>query len=228
MARKWVLLLSGGTFHDFDGFEAAIRPMLEEAGYALDATYDPDALLSLDDDGKYDVVINNTCLGKRRPDQQDTHPERLTDAQTEALVRFVRAGGGYLPFHSATVSGEPNPELARLNGGLFVEHPPRHTFPVYPTYLKHPVTKGLQAFCAYDELYIQAYNDDVTVLMVAIDRGVAYPMVWTRREGQGRVAHIALGHSPEIWESAPFRKLFLQTVAWLDPRQKSSPDVIYL
>jgi len=221
-----VLLISGGTYHDFDGFEGAIRPLLREAGYTIDATSDLDLLLSLKD--RYAMVINNTCLGKHRPDHDDSHQEHLTDAQTQALVSFVRSGGGYLPFHSATVSGEPNPELARLNGGLFVEHPPRHTFPVYPTYLHHPITEGIEAFCVSDELYMQEYHDDVAVLMVAVDRGVAYPMVWTRREGQGRVAHIALGHTPEVWQSAPFQKLFVQTVAWLTPGHDEPPNVIYL
>ncbi len=228
MSNLRILLLSGGTYHDFDGFEEAIRPLLESAGHTLDATYDLDTLLALEKPGHYHLVINNTCLGKRRPDHDDTHQERLTNAQTEALVAFVRAGGGYLPFHSATVSGEPNPELARLNGALFLEHPPLHTFTVYPTRLEHPITTGIEAFCVRDELYMQAYHEDVIVLMVAIDRGVAYPMVWTRHEGQGRVAHIALGHTPEVWHSAPFQKLFMQTVDWLTPGRRHAPEVIYL
>jgi hypothetical protein len=80
-----------------------------------------------------------------------------------------------------------------------------HTFAVYPTRLEHPIMEGIEAFCVRDELYMQAYNKDVVVLMVAVDRGVAYPMVWTRDEGQGRVAHIALGHTSEVWESAHFQ-----------------------
>jgi len=227
MGNLRILLLSGGTYHDFDGFEASIRPLLKDHGYRLDATYDLDMLLTLDQ-GRYDLVINNTCLGRHRPDHDDTSQERMTDAQTEALAAFVRSGGGYLPFHSATVSGEPNPELAQLNGAVFVEHPPLHTFAVYPMCLEHPITKDIEAFCVRDELYMQAYNEDVVVLMVAIDRGVAYPMVWTRQEGKGRVAHIALGHTSDVWLSTPFQKLFVQTIDWLAPSHDESPDVIYL
>ena len=227
MARKRILLLSGGIYHDFAGFEAAIRPLVEGADYALDATDDLDALLALDE-GRPDLVISNTSLSAHRPDQGDDHPQRLTDAQTEALVAWVRAGGGYLPFHSATVSAEPNPELARLHGGVFREHPPLHTFAVYPTFLSHPITEGMTAFCVRDELYIQAYSNDVAVTLVAVDRGVAYPMAWTRQEGRGRVAHIALGHTPEVWASDPFQTLFRRTLAWLAQSKRGAPDVIYL
>lgn len=227
MAKRRILLLAGGIYHDFAGFEAALRPLVEKAGDALDATNDLDALLALDE-GRPDVVIINTSLSKHRPDQDDTHPQRLTDAQTEALVAWVQAGGGYLPFHSATVSAEPNAELARLHGGVFREHPPLHTFAVYPTFLSHPITEGMQAFCVRDELYIQEYNEDVAVLLVAVDRGVAYPMAWTRQEGRGRVAHIALGHTSEVWASEPFRTLFLRTLDWLAQAKRGAPDVIYL
>ena len=84
------------------------------------------------------------------------------------------------------------------------------------------------AFCVRDELYIQAYSNDVAVTLVAVDRGVAYPMAWTRQEGRGRVAHIALGHTPEVWASDPFQRLFLRSLAWLAQSKRGAPDVIYL
>jgi type 1 glutamine amidotransferase len=39
--------------------------------------------------------------------------------------------------------------------------------------------------------------------------------VWSKPEGNGRVAHIALGHSAAVWQLEPYRRLMLQAAAWL-------------
>jgi type 1 glutamine amidotransferase len=100
-------------------------------------------------------------------------------------------------------------------GGVFVDHPPQFAFTVYPLYRLHPITAGIAAFTVHDEFYVQEHEPDVDLHMVALDRGVAYPMVWTRSEGQGRVAHIAMGHDGKVWSLAPYHQLMLQTVDWL-------------
>jgi type 1 glutamine amidotransferase len=45
--------------------------------------------------------------------------------------------------------------------------------------------------------------------------GVAYPMVWSRTEGNGRVAHIAMGHDVKVWNLQPYQRLMLQAIDWL-------------
>ena len=60
---------------------------------------------------------------------------------------------------------------------------------------------------------------DVDVHMVAFDRGVAYPMAWSKTVGRGRVAHIAPGHSLEVWDLAPYQQLVLQAIEWLTERK---------
>jgi type 1 glutamine amidotransferase len=84
---------------------------------------------------------------------------------------------------------------------------------------EHPITAGIEAFTVHDEFYIQTHTPDVQVHMVACDRGAAYPMVWSRTEGRGRVAHIAPGHSQEVWDLEPYQRLLLQTIAWLTQRK---------
>jgi type 1 glutamine amidotransferase len=39
--------------------------------------------------------------------------------------------------------------------------------------------------------------------------------VWSRLEGQGRVAHIAMGHDEGVWRLAPYRQLVIQSLQWL-------------
>jgi len=214
MKGKNVLLLLGGMFHDFQGFEAALRPVLEGAGHSLNATYDLDDLLQLSG-SDYDAVMSYTSLSAHRDGLPKNTPEALTAAQTDSLVAWVRGGGGFLGIHSATVMGTPNPPLQALLGARFREHPPQFVFAVCPMAGEHPITSGVEAFCVKDELYIHEFDRSVDVHMVAVDRGVAHPMVWSKREGQGRVACISMGHGEAVWAMPQYHRLILQALDWV-------------
>jgi type 1 glutamine amidotransferase len=82
-------------------------------------------------------------------------------------------------------------------------------------YRDHPITDGVEAFTVHDEFYVEMHEPSVDVHMIAIDRGVAYPMVWTKEEGEGRVAHVGIGHDERVWCLRPYQRLMLQAVAWL-------------
>jgi type 1 glutamine amidotransferase len=210
---KRILMILGGTWHDFDGFAAAMTPIFERAGYEVEATYDLEAPTRITE-GHYDLVLLNTCIGEVRQDDGPVAPG-LTDGQAESLAGWVRGGGGLLAVHAATVAGQTSPTLRALVGGVFVEHPPQFSFTIYPLYEEHPITAGIEAFTVHDEFYIQAYDDTVAIHAIALDRSVAHPMVWSKREGKGRVAYIAMGHGPEVWSLEPYQRLMLQAIEWL-------------
>jgi len=217
LSDKKVLILLGGLWHDFDGFAKAMTVLLEEAGCKVETTYDLDCLLGLDELG-IDLLMSYTSLSPHREGYDDQTPELLTDAQVNGLCSWVRQGGGLMAAHSATVIGKSDPALGELMGGVFIEHPPQFAFTVYPVYGEHPITDGIEAFTVHDEFYIEKLVGPVEVHMVAIDRGTAYPMVWSKAEGQGRVSHVAMGHSELVWDLPPFRKLMLQALEWTAER----------
>lgn len=111
--------------------------------------------------------------------------------------------------------GGSNPDYEAVLGGAFITHPPQFAFTVYPLPTQHPIVDGIEAFTVHDEFYIQRFDPAVQVHMVALDRGTAYPMVWTKPEGAGRVAHIAMGHSALVWAVPMYRQLMLQAAAWI-------------
>ena len=212
--EKSILMLLGGMWHDFDGFANAMKPVFAAKGYRTDATYDLDVLTRLERTN-CDLVLSYTCLFKHRQGYDDGGPEELTDEEVHGLARWVRNGGGLLAAHAATCIADSNPALGTLLGGVFVSHPEPFTFSIYPLSGDHPITADIQAFDVHDEFYIQKYSPSVEIHMAAIYQDVAYPMVWSRREGKGRVAHIAPGHFPEVWNHAAYQRLLLQTAGWL-------------
>ncbi len=211
---KKILMIMGGMYHDFEGFTSAMVELLDPSGYQLIPTYDLDHLLGLTAN-QFDIVLSYTSLSKHRPGQNDTGPEKLSDNQVAALESWVQQGGGLLAVHCGTVVGESSPSLARLLGGHFLEHPPQFAYSVFPISPHHPITADVEAFTVHDEFYIEKTEPDINLHMVGIDRGVAYPMVWSKSEGQGRVAHIAPGHAAQTWNHPMFRRLLVQSLEWV-------------
>lgn len=207
-----ILLLLGGVHHDFNGFAAAFQEIVGDSSHAITATYDGDALLRLHEEN-VDVVALYTCLGGAQKD--GVVAEDLTTAQTTALADWVQAGGKLLALHAATVLRESNLTMRNLIGGRFLSHPPQFDFTVTPIARKHPVTDGVGAFGIHDEFYMQEFNPEVVIQMTAEDRGVVYPMVWTKSEGRGRVVYIAPGHTASTWATENYRQLLRQSVRWL-------------
>jgi len=179
----------------------------------VEATYDLERLTRLKEDG-VGLVVSHTCFSKHREGENDTGPELMTSSQVTGLTAWVRGGGALLGTHSATVLGSSDARLGVLMGAEFVSHPEQFSFPIYPMHSAHPIMAGIEAFSVHDEFYIQHLLAPVDILMVAMDRGVAYPMAGSKREGAGRVAHVAMGHSPLIWSVPMYQKLFTQAARW--------------
>lgn len=199
-------------FHDVE----KMGPHVEAAlGDAADVTCsaERDALVSL---SGYDLVIDYLT------------DSTLTRPQREGLTDFVARGGGYLGVHCAadlTSVGdgdggldhrrEPVPELRELVGGHFLDHPRQSTFGV-EIVDAHPVTEGVESFEVFDEPYEVEVDDDVCVLARMDHPGLpAYPVVWTRPYGDGRVCYASLGHTEEAFAHDEYRKLLRNAVGWV-------------
>jgi type 1 glutamine amidotransferase len=209
-----MLIILGGLYHDFDGFARAMESLFAANDWSVEATYDLDILKGLDKTD-YGVTLSYTCLSKNTPEQEIPTPDRLTDEQVRGLTGWVQNGGGLLAVHCATVIGDSGLELSRLLGGAFISHPAAFTFTVYPASDEHPITSGISAFEVHDEFYIERCEPSVAIYMSAVYEGRSCPMVWSKPEGAGRVAHIAMGHFPEVWSRPLYQRLLIQAVNWL-------------
>jgi type 1 glutamine amidotransferase len=103
---KRVLILLGGMWHDFDGFSNSLQPVLEAAGWQVEATYDLERLTGLEHED-LDLVLSYTCFAKHGEGLENSGPEKMSEAQIDGLAAWVRKGGALLAAHSATVLGYP-------------------------------------------------------------------------------------------------------------------------
>jgi type 1 glutamine amidotransferase len=214
MNKKNIYILLGGEWHDFEGFAAAMTQLLDKPEYNTFTTYDADVLTKLDQ-LECDLLLSYTCLAQASSQAKPGVLTKFTHPQVQGLLKWVQKGGAFLAAHAATVTGETDIAYENLIGGAFISHPPQCTFQVVPLSEQHTITMGINTFTVDDELYIERYASSVHIHMVAIYEGVAYPVVYSREEGRGKVVHIALGHSQKTWDLEPFKRLMLQTVRWM-------------
>ena len=227
-----VLIVTGQTdmqFHRWDETTPFLRDLLTRTGrFAVKVTEEPRGLneAALRD---YDLMIVN-YNGPR----WGAGPER-------AVEEFVRSGRGLLSFHQCSY-GEffgqrfekrwvRGPDegwrgWADLLGATWkpenIGHAPRGVFTVNWANRPHPVSQGLAAsFIANDELYHRLdLKPDVQVLATAFDdpknggSGKHEPMIWTVAFGQGRTAHLTLGHDVSAMYHAGFRTAFSRAAEW--------------
>jgi hypothetical protein len=146
----------------------------------------------------------------------------MTDDQIAGLTRWVESGGGLLGVHSATVLGASAPALGHLLGGRFISHPAAFTFTVAPFSDSHPITEGVGAFEVRDEHYHTERQPGVSLHMASMVDGVAHSQVWSKPQGQGRVAYVAPGHFPEIWVMPAYQRLLKQAAGWVVDKNLSA------
>lgn len=157
-------------------------------------------------------------------------------SQREALLSFVRRGGGFVGVHSATDTFyEYEPYLAMV-GGAFDGHPWHESVRLLVEDTEHPATRHLGAsFEITDEIYQFRAPYDRERLHVLLKLDVEgldlkkdavnrtdgdFALAWCRSYGRGRVFYTALGHRPEVWADARFREHLLGGLRWASGRSQ--------
>ena len=122
---------------------------------------------------------------------------------TDALLIYVRRGGGLIAIHAATDAYANGDDYVRLLGGRFDGHPGDIRVASCRKDGRHPAVARLPAtFEVRDEFYLfRSFRPDnqVVVRCLAIDGRTLIPVAWYRDEGAGRVFYTNFGHTNEIW-----------------------------
>jgi type 1 glutamine amidotransferase len=191
-----VYLLAGGQrqHHGYRDQAFYLAELLENTGHYEVTLGEDAAILETPALRKYDMIIANA-------DRRD--PEfKYTRGQQEAVLEYVRTGGGYVSIHGAdNAPADWLPEWREMLGGVFshVGLPDgkvrKGSYVVKIALRPSPITQGIADFPLKDELYynVQMLPGIEPLATVEYD-GIDWPVAWTRNFGKGRVFHLVLGH----------------------------------
>src|SRR3954468_13930251 len=134
----------------------------------------------------------------------------LSAAGRRVLLRYVRAGGGFVGIHSASDTYAHWPAFVVMLGGVrFAGHGAVEARRL--TVTPDTVTRGLPATFTHTDEYYRFRGRLHARVVVRLGRA---PLVWRRAEGDGRVFYSALGHPIGAWSEARHRRLVAQGLRW--------------
>lgn len=164
------------------------------------------------------VLLNNTT------DWEKT----IGEEGTQALIDFVKSGGGLIGIHAASDACKGHKEAAKMIGGVFRCHPwrPQGTWAFQLETPDHSINSafGEKGFWMNDEVYIYregSFSRDHSRVVTSMDMRdgkniggpgflerekehatlAEHPMVWLHAFGKGRVFYSNFGHAhTTYWE----------------------------
>lgn len=198
MQRIRTLLLTGENNHDWARSAPFCRDLLVNSGrFAVTLTeQSSDALEDTDDLAHYALLL------------LDYNGSDWSDRAQANFAAAVRRGTGLVVLHAADNAFPGWVEYEEMVGLLWRDgtgHGDFHEFAVTIRDHDHPVTRGLDDFSLWDELYhklVHLHNVPYHVLATAYSdpakggTGADEPVMIVTQYGQGRVYHHVLGH---VW-----------------------------
>lgn len=212
-----ILILSGSNNHEWQETTPFLEDLFEASGnFKTDVTNQPDTL-NYDIIKNYDVIVNNW----------NSWPEndiRWNSELESGILKYLNEGGGLVFFHASTSVFYKWPEFREITTASWEEktgHGKNDTVKVFIENKTHTITRGMNDFKIFDELWINArVNENFTVLGSATDKtqkaagNNKQPAIFVKEEGDGRIFHTILGHDVEAMESDGFKQLMLRGTEW--------------
>lgn len=166
------------------------------------------------------IVLNNTSNW------------RISDEQKQALIGFVRGGGGLMAIHGATWNFADWPEGQEMIGGRLAGHPwhDRGTWAVKIDEPDHPLCRAFcgEGFWIHDEIYMfTVYSRERSRVLLSLDMTKKTNQVpggredndhaisWIHEYGKGRVFHCSLGNNVAPFHDPRVLRHHLDGIQWI-------------
>ena len=212
-----MLILSGKNNHEWQKTTPYLAQMYAGSGlFDVEITEVPETLnnQNLVD---FDVIVSNWSSF---PDKTYRWPA----AAENALIDFIRRGGGLVTLHAATTAFYEWPEFKKLTTGAWIEptsHGKKCAANISIKNSEHPITSGMSDFTSFDELWMNAeLNPGFKILATAVNENTVQaglegqPVISVMEYGKGRIVHNALGHEVRNMRNSGFQTLMLRGTEW--------------
>jgi putative heme-binding domain-containing protein len=142
-----------------------------------------------------------------------------TAERARELDEYLNRGGGAVFIHYAVEGHKAVEALAERIGLAWRGGASRYRHgPLVLTFTDtaDPITHGFKTLKLEDESYWELVGDPkkITVLATGPEEGAARPLLWTRRQGKGRVFVSIPGHYTWTFDDPLLRILLLRGMAW--------------
>jgi len=209
------LVLIGDLPHEPGHIEEGLTPVFESTRVIPHFTVDVRAL-SAENLARVQLLVilrdgMNWPEGATKPGKVWMTPE-----QQAAITRFVETGGAFLNLHNAMGLYPENGPYLKLVGGRYIGHGPLERFRVEVVDSSHPITQGIEDFFVADEQHTPPYEKEKVHLLLQnrSDDGTVAAAGWAYEAGQGRLCHLANGHTRESLLHPMFQRLLRNAVNW--------------
>jgi type 1 glutamine amidotransferase len=186
--------------------------ILANEGYRVELSDTLDSFLDAARLASLDLIVPVWSMGK------------ITDAQSEGLLKAVESGVGIAGWHGGMAdSFRESTNYQFMVGGQWVAHPGNIVdYEVHITDHHHPITAGLQDFKVHSEQYYMHVDPSNRVLATTTFSGehapwiagCVMPAVWTRAWGKGRVSYCSVGHVAKDFDIPEAREIVRRGLLW--------------
>ena len=106
--------------------------------------------------------------------------------------------------------------ISKLVGGRYIGHGPLERFRVEVVDWKHPVTRNVEDFSVADEQHTPPCDETKVHVLLRnrSDDGQTAAAGWVYEPGQGRLCHLANGHTREALLHPMYQQLMRNAVLW--------------
>ncbi len=216
-----ILVVTGGHNYDkpsFNGMLNSLGDKITNQVVEFPAAFDQ---FLPENRGSYDVLVFYHMWQKITPEQE------------RVFAECIHEGKPLVVLHHSICAFDDWPEYWKIIGGKYFHKPTTVDGKEYAacTYIhdlhfkvnvvkkKHPVTKGVKDFDAFDETYKGYYiAPNVTPLLTTTEPSSNSVIGWTSQYGKARVVTLQSGHATPTFQNENFRKLLKQAIEWADKR----------
>lgn len=152
--------------------------------------------------------------------------QEISEAEMAGFEQLVEQGVGLVFLHHAIVSYQDWDFYRDILGGRYIENGQENqTQSTYKHEVQfdariadkdHPITRGMQDFEIFDEVYGQVFvSPEVNVLISSSHPESMEHLMWTQEiRPKTRSVYLQPGHGPEVFADLQYRELLQKSLEW--------------